>query len=570
MSADANVPGLQLILCWHMHQPDYRDSETGEFRLPWTYLHALKDYSDMAAHIEAEPRARAVFNFVPVLLDQLEDYAEQFASGHYRDPLLRLLAREDYDGLTQAERNFIFECGFRLGHEQMIAPYPYYKRLHELYDQAEKFGGKGLDYLSGQYLADLMVWYHLVWIGETICRSDPLPVRLMAKGEGFELEDRKALLELAGRVVSGLIPRYRALVEAGRIEISSTPHTHPIAPLLIDFQSAREAWPEVVLPRTHHYPGGSGRVVAHIQSAIESHARRFGKVPAGFWPAEGGVSDAVLRLFGQAGVKWTASGGGVLANSLKRAGLKAEAAADYLYRPYRIEGQDTGTVCFFRDDKLSDLIGFEFSKWHGADAVAHFVAELERIYKESGEQEAVVSVILDGENAWEYYPYNGFYFLSGLYAALAAHPFIRMTTFSEYLAAADEERIGRLPGLTAGSWVYGTFSTWIGDPAKNAAWDLLCDAKRTLDKIDAAGVLDEETRSAAFRQLAICESSDWFWWFGDYNPGRSVASFDRLYRDNLKRLYALLGVQPPSQLDQPICRGEGREAEAGGTMRRSS
>ncbi len=560
---------LHLVLCWHMHQPDYRNSESGEFRLPWTYLHALKDYSDMAAHVEAEPRARAVFNFVPVLLDQLEDYAEQLASGQYRDPLLRLLAREDYQGLTREERDFILDCGFRCGHEQMVAPYPYYKRLHELYDQVEKFGGRALDYLSSQYMQDLVTWYHLVWVGETICRSDPLPVRLMTKGEGFDINDRRALLELVARVIMELVPRYRALAENGRIEISSTPHTHPIAPLLIEFQSAREAWPDVVLPRAHHYPGGAGRVSAHIRSAIESHARRFGSEPAGFWPAEGGISDAVVRQFAEAGVKWTASGGAVLANSLKHAGEKTEVAADYLYRPYRLTGEERGPACFFRDDKLSDLIGFEYSRWHSADAVRHFVAELERIHKEAGGKEAVVSVILDGENAWEYYPYNGFYFLSGLYAALAEHPFIRMTTFSEYLAGAKEQ-IGALPALTAGSWVYGTFSTWIGDPAKNAAWDLLCDAKRTLDKIIASGVLDEPAREAAYRQLAVCESSDWFWWFGDYNPAHAVASFDRLYRDNLKRLYRLLGVEPPAQLDQPISRGTGKEAEAGGTMRRST
>ncbi|MEW6132931.1 MAG: glycoside hydrolase family 57 protein [Pseudomonadota bacterium] len=561
---------LYLILCWHMHQPDYRDSASGEFRLPWTYLHALKDYSDMVAHLEAEPRARAVFNFVPVLLDQLEDYVEQFASGRYRDPLLRLLAREDYENLTQAEREFIFECGFRLGHEQMVAPYPSYRRLHELYEQAEKIDGKGLDYLSAQYLVDLMVWYHLVWIGETICRSDPLPVRLMAKGEGFDFADRKALLQLIARVIGGLIPRYRALAAAGRIEISSTPYTHPIAPLLIDFQTAREAWPEALLPRSHHYPGGRDRVVFHVRSAIESHARRFDSPPAGFWPAEGGISDDVVSQFAKAGLSWTASGGTVLANSLRRAGEKTERLADYLYRPYRDDAADRHTVCFFRDDKLSDLIGFEYSKWHGADAVAHFVAELERIHGEAGDREAVVSVILDGENAWEYYPYNGFYFLSGLYAALSAHPYIRMTTFSEYLAQAKEEEIGKLPRLVAGSWVYGTFSTWIGDPAKNAAWDLLCDAKRTLDKILASGVLDESASEAVLKQLAVCESSDWFWWFGDYNPAHAVASFDKLYRDNLKRLYQLLGVTPPSHLDQPICRGEGKQVEAGGTMRRSS
>jgi alpha-amylase/alpha-mannosidase (GH57 family) len=561
---------LHLILCWHMHQPDYRVSGTGEFRLPWTYLHALKDYSDMVAHIEAEPRARAVFNFVPVLLDQLEDYADQLTTGNFRDPLLRMLAREDFGGLTQAERDLILDCGFRCGHEQMVAPYPYYKRLHELYDQVEKFDGRALEYLSGQYMEDLVTWYHLVWIGETVCRNDPLPVRLMAKGEGFDLGDRRALLDLVARVVNGLIPRYRALAESGRIEISSTPHTHPIAPLLIEFQAAREAWPDVVLPRAHHYPGGSGRVALHIRSAIESHARRFGQAPAGFWPAEGGISNAVVRQFSQAGVKWTASGGTVLANSLKHAGQNVDVAADYLYRPYRLEGVDNGPVCFFRDDKLSDLIGFEYSRWHGADAVAHFIGELERIHNEAGDEEAVVSVILDGENAWEYYPYNGFYFLSGLYAALADHPFVRMTTFSEYLAGADRKQIGSLSGLTAGSWVYGTFSTWIGEPAKNMAWDMLCDAKRTLDKIDASGVLGDAGRAAVYQQLAVCESSDWFWWFGDYNPGHAVASFDRLYRDNLKRLYRLLGVEPPPQLDQPICRGEGKEAEAGGTMRRSS
>ena len=565
-----NEAKLHLILCWHMHQPDYRDSESGDFRLPWTYLHALKDYSDMAAHIEAEPRARAVFNFVPVLLDQLEDYAEQLASGRYRDPLLRMLARQDFTGLTQAERDLILDCGFRCGHEQMVAPYPYYKRLHELYDHVEKFGGRALDFLSGQYMEDLVTWYHLVWIGETICRSDPLPVRLMAKGEGFDVEDRRALLDLVSRVVGGLMPRYRKLAENGRIEISSTPHTHPIAPLLIDFQTAREALPNAVLPRAHHYPGGAVRVAAHIHSAIESHERRFGCVPAGFWPAEGGISNAVVRQFAEAGVKWTASGGTVLANSLKHAGKKTEIAADYLYRPYRIDGEENGTVAFFRDDKLSDLIGFEFSKWHGADAVKHFIGELERIHQETGDEEAVVSVILDGENAWEYYPYNGFYFLSGLYAALAEHPFIRMTTFSEYLAGAKNTNIGTLPSLTAGSWVYGTFSTWIGDPAKNAAWDLLCDAKRTLDKIIASGVLDKAATEAVYRQLAVCESSDWFWWFGDYNPGHAVSSFDKLYRDNLKLLYRLLGMEPPSHLDQPICRGEGKEAEAGGTMRRSS
>lgn len=561
---------LNLILCWHMHQPDYRDTGSGKFRLPWTYLHALKDYSDMAAHVEAEPHAKAVFNFVPVLLDQLEDYADQLATGQYRDPLLRLLARTDFEKLSSEEREVILDCGFRCDHEQMVSPYPPYKRLHELYKHVENFGGNALDYLSGQYLADLVTWYHLVWMGETVRRADPLPVRLMAKGQGFDAEDRKALLDLVARVIRDLIPRYRALLESGQIEISSTPHTHPIAPLLVDFQAAREAWPDMVLPRAHHYPGGTGRVAAHIRSAVESHVRRFGQPPAGFWPAEGGVSNAVLRQFAGAGLRWTATGGTVLVNSLKHAGEHAESTSQYLYKPYRIAGMDDGPACFFRDEKLSDLIGFEYSKWHGADAVAHFISELERIHDETKGTEAVVSVILDGENAWEYYPYNGFYFLSGLYKALAAHPFIRMTTFSEYLNSHESNQGAVLPGVTAGSWVYGTFSTWIGDPAKNAAWDLLCDAKRTLDLIEASGKLTQAKLEEVYAQLAICESSDWFWWFGDYNPGHTVASFDQLYRDNLKRLYRLLDVETPLMLDEPICHGDGNVVEAGGTMRRAT
>ncbi|MFM8758009.1 MAG: glycoside hydrolase, partial [Methylophilaceae bacterium] len=67
---------LYLNLYWHMHQPDYRDTLTGEYVLPWTYLHAIKDYTDMAYHVEQNPHVKVTFNFVPVLLDQIEDYLQ--------------------------------------------------------------------------------------------------------------------------------------------------------------------------------------------------------------------------------------------------------------------------------------------------------------------------------------------------------------------------------------------------------------------------------------------------------------------------------------------------------------
>lgn len=589
---------LYLILCWHMHQPDYRDSATGEFALPWTYLHAIKDYTDMAFHLESHPQARAVFNFVPILLDQIEDYAAQFARGDVSDPLLRLLPLENLEQLPAAQRRLILARCFASNHTNMLLPYPPYKRLYDLYQLLGGDEEMHLHYLSGQYLADLLTWYHLAWIGESVRRSHELVANLMSRGSRFTAEDRRSLFNLIGELIQGLIPRYRQLAASGQIELSATPHWHPIAPLLIDFDSARESQPSASLPATAAYPGGQKRVVFHIATALESHRRRFGAAPQGMWPAEGGISSGLAMLLAQHGCRWTASGENVLTNSLRKArhGQPPPDRMNYLYRPYRLsalpsailsgrleEGTSRRITCFFRDDRLSDLIGFEYAKWFGRDAINNFLHELETIWHHTPTEESpVVSVILDGENAWEYYPYNGYYFLSGLYAALEAHPFIRLTTFRDYLDLCEAgpreppesgeppcAEPGELPHLVAGSWVYGNFSTWIGSADKNRAWELLCAAKQSYDLVMASGRLTEEEQAAATRQLAVCEGSDWFWWFGDYNPEASVTDFDRLYRHNLENLYRLLKLPPPATLEHSVSTGGGHP-EAGGAMRRAS
>ncbi|MDD5242365.1 MAG: glycoside hydrolase family 57 protein, partial [Sulfuricella sp.] len=506
---------LYLILCWHMHQPDYRNLTTGEYILPWTYLHAMKDYTDMAAHLEHHPKARAVFNFVPVLLDQLEDYSRQFEEGTLRDPLLALLGEKDLDRISAGQRKLIFDSCFRSNRAMMIDPYPAYKRLSDLFKYQETHGEAALDFLSGQYLADLLVWYHLAWCGETVRRNNELVVRLMTKGSHFTPADRRNLLDLIGKTIQGLIPRYRKLADSGQIEISTTPHYHPIVPLMIDFNAARESMPGVTLPGAAYYPGGLKRASFHILSAIESHRTRFGSAPQGVWPAEGGVSQAAATVFAEYGCRWMASGEAVLVNSLR--GLDGSRPLpdrmNYLYRPYRLATGDHEIVSFFRDDNLSDKIGFEYAKWFGRDAVTNFIHELEKIWQETPEDEnPVVSVIMDGENAWEYYPYNGYYFLSEMYEALEAHPFIRTTTFKDYLDNSVEDSdiqgqlplglanngsgsnvaMGELPYLVAGSWVYGTFSTWIGSPDKNRAWDLLCAAKLSFDLVMGSGRLNKQ------------------------------------------------------------------------------
>ncbi len=566
---------LDFVLLWHMHQPDYRDYATGEFVLPWVYLHALKDYSDMAAYLEAHPGMRAVVNFVPILLDQIEDYAEQLTSGKLRDPLLRLLARENLDDLTDQERQLVLNSCWHANHVRMIEPFPVYRTLKQIFGLIEEQGEGALSYLSGQYLADLLTWYHLAWTGETVRRDNALVPELLAKGERFSLADRRALLHLIRDTICGLIPRYRKLSESGQVELSSTPHFHPLAPLLIDFSAARDALPDAPLPVTPSYPGGRSRVAFHVESAIASHTARFGRGPRGIWPAEGAISQPVLEELADQGVKWIASGEGVLGNSLRYGAREAGTKLEWLYRPWRLSGAGADVACFFRDDRLSDLIGFEYCRWHGADAAAHFVGELEAIARSAKEGEVpIVSVILDGENAWEFYPYNGYYFLTELYGKLEAHPFIRTTTFGDWLEETSRPTrphaaTGRLGSLVAGSWVYGNMATWIGAAEKNHAWDLLAQAKQSYDLVMASDRLTEGEQEAASVQLASCESSDWFWWFGDYNPSESVASFDRLFRQNLAHLYRLLKLPVPDALAHPISVGGGAP-EAGGAMRRSS
>ena len=566
---------LDLVLVWHMHQPDYRDSATGEFSMPWVYLHAIKDYTDMAWHLEQHPEVRAVVNFVPVLLDQLEDYCEQFDSGDLRDPMLRLLARSDATPLSEAERARVLERCFHSNHRNMIAPYPPYRHLHELFTSLEAKGRESLVYLSDQYVYDLLIWYHLSWTGESVRRGSKTVARLMTVGAHFSREDRTALVATIAELVRGIVPRFRRLAESGRIELSTTPHCHPLAPLLIDFRCALDAEPAAPLPEAQVYAGGRARVTAQLDQAIESHARRFGARPRGVWPAEGAVSSALLSLMETHEVAWTASGEAVLANSLRKSAATLPPRGEFLYRPYRVPSAARRLVCFFRDDRLSDLIGFEYSKWHGRDAAANFIAELETIASGApAEERPLVSVILDGENAWEYYPYNGFYFLSALYESLEKHPGIRTATYSAYIGkesqpASRRGAWGELPVLVAGSWVHGTLATWIGSPDKNRGWDLLCAAKASFDLVIGSGRLSEQQKASALRQLADCEGSDWFWWLGDYNPAEAVAAFELAYRTKLANLYRLLELPVPASLSVPISLGHGHP-ESGGAMRRAS
>jgi alpha-amylase/alpha-mannosidase (GH57 family) len=549
-----------------MHQPEYRDLSTGVYQLPWTYLHVIKDYVDMVTHLENNPRAHAVVNFAPILLEQIDDYARQIKAcleGQVTitDPLLAALVQPVLPTDSASRMDLILKC-LRAHEERMIKRFPAYQRLAEIARWLQD-SPDAVMYIDNQYLTDLLVWHHLAWMGETVRRTDMRIKKMLEKKSSYTLGERWGLLGIIGELISSVIKRYRALAEQGQIELSMTPYAHPIMPLLLELKSAQQAMPEATLPVSEDYPGGVERVRWHIQRGLKTFEHYFGFKPNGCWPSEGSISTATLGLLSDFGFQWAASGGAVLQNSLKAISEKTD-NGDCLHRPYRVEGTDI--KCFFRDDGLSDLIGFTYSHWHADDAVANLVHHIENIANSCHKHpNSVVSIILDGENAWEHYPENGHFFLQTLYRDLSNHPEIELTTYSQLLA--NSPPVQELERLVAGSWVYGSFSTWIGDKDKNRGWDMLVEAKCRFDEVLATGRLNTEQRKGAELQLAICEGSDWFWWFGDYNEAQSVSDFEGLFRRNLTRLYMILGETPPPYLSEVFTKGKG-SPDMGGTMRR--
>jgi len=568
MCAETKEHQLKVVLCWHMHQPDYRGPADSEYQLPWVYLHSIKDYTDMVAHLEDEPEARAVVNFAPVLLEQIDDYSRQInawlqAGKLINDPLLAALAGPGLP-IEQHERWALVEACRRLNDNLVNRFAPF----RELMDCISWFDDRPESriYLNDQAITDLLVWYHLAWMGESVRENDIRVKSLEKKARGFDLDDRRRLLALIGGIHSTLIGRYRRLAEQERIEISVSPYAHPIVPLLIDVDSAREAMPELNPLAFSTYPGGEARARWHIRKGNEVFERFFGFPPAGCWPSEGAVSEDAFKLFEEEGYSWIASGQQVLNNSLHASGMADPLPENWAHTPYRLhEGR---LNCFFRDDGLSDLIGFTYSNWHADDAVGDLVNNLVNIADATADnRDAVVSIIMDGENAWECYPNNASYFLSGLYKQLVEHPRIRLTTFTDCLER-QQKSAPVLTSLTAGSWVYGTFSTWIGDQDKNRAWEMLSEAKTVYDKALEQKEFSEKQLSALEIQLATCEGSDWFWWFGDYNPGQTVSDFERLFRHQLSHLYALLEVDAPEYLTHVFATGSG-DPDLGGVMKRN-
>lgn len=555
------TPKLHLAILWHQHQPLYKDLRAkrpqGSYRFPWVRLHAIRDYYAMAALLEQHPEVHLTINLTPVLLQQLEDYTERGATDRALELTLTPAAR-----LSAAQREELLATFFEADWHTQIFPWPRYRALFEQRQDGRSF--------TVQDLADLQMWFNLAWFGPEF-QEGPMTLpnggvasvgSFIAQDSGYSSDQIAQMVDEQLKIMRNVVAIHRRLQDRGQIEVSTTPFYHPILPLLADTDQATIDREGATHPTRFHRPEDA---TAQVYQAVTFYQERFGHPPTGMWPAEGAVGQSVVSLFAEAGMHWIATDRGVL----ERSGQYGYNVQDpnVLCQAYRAEdaaGRDVAV--FFRDPVLSDKIGFHYQRYPDpGQAAMGFLRELKErfVWQINDPPNRIVSVILDGENAWGAYPQQARPFLHALYTALAADPEIRTVTFREYLEGNPARRVPAHP-LTALPRVYDLFQaswidengsrpgndlgTWIGEPEENQAWDLLRETRDLLDRVKAT----PERHRKAFDALYAAEGSDWFWWFGEDQASDSDAEFDDLFRDHLKTVYRAVGRKPPGALDQAI------------------
>ena len=548
-------PALYVAWLWHQHQPLYRDPEasdaSGSYRYPWVRLHAIRDYYSMAA-IASEHDVHVTFNLTPVLLRQIDDYLAGAT-----DTALELTRRKAEE-LTTVETEDVLSTFFDADWHRQIYVHPRYKELFEQRAAGARF--------SRQDIRDMQMWFNLAWFGHEFRNGDvPLTTgetvtvhRFVQQQRGFSHDDVLSMVEEQYKIMRAVVPIHRDLQTSGRIEVSTTPAFHPILPLVIDTDHAYVDRPGTRLPLRYAYPDDAS---THVMLACSDYATRFGRQPAGMWPAEGAVSEKAVDVIGRHGIAWIATDASVLARSGQWGYRTSE--PDVLCQPYRATDDASSIAVFFRDTDLSDGIGFRYGSYADAHvAVQDFVRTIEgRLLDRlgDGDEDRVLTIVLDGENAWGGYPDDGRPFLHALYSRLAADSRLKTVTFSEYLRghparAIDAHPVSQLTrvfDLATGSWIDEPGSaqgvdlgTWIGEPEENAAWNLLGAARSAL-----AGSTEPEPRVERARQsLLAAEGSDWFWWFGSDQESRNDAEFDDLFRAHLRGAYRALDLEGPESL----------------------
>ena len=544
---------LYVNLVWHQHQPLYYKDANGVYTRPWVRVHATKDYYDMAALVRDYPDVHLTINLTPVLLRQLEDFANNGAKDLYW-----VFAEKPAADLTLEEKTFILQRFFDANRDNIVARFPRYLKL------LEKRGGadaasieKALTEFTEQDFRDLQIWFNLAWFDPMFLEEQPLK-RLVDKGENFSEEDKLILFDQVREVIQQVLPLHKDMQDSGQIELITTPYAHPILPLIYNSDLAEVGNPQADLPTRFSWPNDA---ITHLQKSVEIYETNFGQPPKGLWPGEGSVAQEIIPMVSNAGYNWMATGEQVLAQSLgigsfNRDSLETVQQADALYRPYYVSQGDKRVAIVFRDGNISDKIGFEYSQRDGNEAADDLMKRLENIrqqlVKEGAQGPHLVSIILDGENAWEYYPNDGKAFLNAMYQRFSDSQTVRMVTPSEYLSMFPEQL--DLEYLFPGAWFSPNYDTWIGEAEERTAWEYLGKVREHLSKYDLTKKRETTPEKLALAQdfMYLAEGSDWFWWYGSDQDSGQDEYFDIGFRALLKGVYQSLGDPVPAFLDVPV------------------
>ncbi|MCS7229893.1 MAG: glycoside hydrolase family 57 protein [Candidatus Kryptonium sp.] len=543
---------IRVAFLWHMHQPYYK--EDGEYLLPWVRFHGVKDYWDMVRILDDYPKIKQNFNLAPSLIIQILDYVNNKAE----DKILKLSKKKPQD-LSEDDKFEILKNFFIANFDRMIKPYP---RYLELFNKrggfsytAEKFDEVCSNFSEQDWL-DLQVWYNLVWVGEYSKYDEPFK-NFFEKGKDFTEQEKHILIQGHYEILSRIIPKYLEAQQRSQIEVSISPFYHPILPLLCDTSIAKVSSPDIKLPaKKFIHPEDAD---AQIKKGIELYAEIFGEKPNGMWPSEGSISEDVLNLVAENKIKWIASDEEVLIKSLAIENQgNNNTDRIKIYKPYSYKTPFGEVKIVFRDRILSDLIGFVYSSWNPDDSAHDLVNRIlkirEDIIKSEGEnalKNSIVSIILDGENCWEYYQSDGKDFLRTLYWLISNDERIETVRLNDFLSNANSVALKK---IFPGSWINANFNIWIGHEEDNRAWDLLKQARDFLVREIAKGKHSEDKIKKAWEEIYIAEGSDWCWWFGDEHITAQADEFDQLFRKHLIRVYELFGAEPPVELYHPIKR----------------
>lgn len=537
-----NTKKLSIAFYWHMHQPVYQITPDSDYIMPWTRLHAVKDYLDMLTIIKNHPNIKLNFNIVPILIDSFIRYGEL----GYHDIHSRLTVKP-VEELTDEDKNFIINNFFDANYQFMVMPLKEYDRLIHKYQFT-----KDINEFTLQEYSDLMALFNLAWIDSSHQKDFPELKALTKKGSNYTLEDRVKIIEIQREIIKKIIPTFKKYLKSGRIEITTSPHYHPILPILLDIADVSTN-PNGDLPLML---GMKKDAEEQIKEAIDIIELAFDYKPKGLWPSEHCISNKTLKLLGDLGFKWTISDEGVLANS-----IKFDFVRDFngnlenpypLLKPYQFKNGKSEIDLIFRESVMPNLISFEYPN-HDSERAANDLYDriktIQNKIQTSPDSEHILTIAMDGENCWENYAKDGSVFLNTLYELINNDETLETVLISDYLERDKQKKT--LNSVKAGSWINQDFKLWIDEPLKNLAWSYV---KQVKDDIENFALLNPNhpNIAAAKKELHVCQGSDWFWWFGEPNDSGHDNIFDYLFRTHLKNVFTLLGLDVPERLDMPL------------------